>query len=190
MAGLEFPLAKNLGNKNDDILINMVEAEANEIQEEVILEAEKFSHPFLKKLINFQKEIIEKIGKEKIKIRESAKDLEIEKLVVKTGQTYKRMRPVSRGRAHRILKRTCHIEAVLKTKQATTVKTSKVTAKKHKAVAKQTKVKVAQKATKIVASKIKTQQIVVPVKKDSSKVTKQSVAPVKMHSNRRASSSR
>ncbi len=44
-------------------------------------------------------------------------DLEIEHILVKTGPTYKRMRPVSRGRAHRILKRTCHVEVVLKTKQ-------------------------------------------------------------------------
>lgn len=40
-------------------------------------------------------------------------DLAIEKIVVKTGPTYKRMRAVSRGRGHRILKRTCHVEVIL-----------------------------------------------------------------------------
>ena len=45
------------------------------------------------------------------------KDLEIDQILVKTGPTYKRMRPVARGRAHRILKRTSHVEVILKTKQ-------------------------------------------------------------------------
>ena len=43
-------------------------------------------------------------------------DLEIENILVKTGPTYRRWQPVSRGRAHKILKRTSHIEVILKTK--------------------------------------------------------------------------
>ena len=47
----------------------------------------------------------------------SFEDLELDNIIVKVGPTYKRWQPVSRGRAHKILKRTCHIEVTLKTKQ-------------------------------------------------------------------------
>ena len=43
-------------------------------------------------------------------------NLELSELLVNAGPTYKRFRAVSRGRAHTILKRTCHIRVVLKTK--------------------------------------------------------------------------
>ena len=66
-------------NKNDDILINMIEVEGNEIGESIILEAVEFAKPHLKKIVDFQKEIIEKVGKEKIKIEESPEDLDLEK---------------------------------------------------------------------------------------------------------------
>ncbi len=46
----------------------------------------------------------------------SVDDLEIDNILVKTGPTYKRWQPVSRGRAHKILKRTTHVEVILKTK--------------------------------------------------------------------------
>ncbi|MBD3249977.1 MAG: 50S ribosomal protein L22 [Candidatus Pacebacteria bacterium] len=46
--------------------------------------------------------------------------LELDQILVKTGPTYKRFRAVSRGRAHKILKRTCHVEVILKTKQKET----------------------------------------------------------------------
>ena len=46
-----------------------------------------------------------------------AKDsLLIQSIEVNEGPTYKRWRPVSRGRAHSIFKRTSHIKLVLKTK--------------------------------------------------------------------------
>jgi polyribonucleotide nucleotidyltransferase len=80
ITGLESSLAKFLGNKkNDDILINMVEVEGNEIEENIILEGVEFARPHLKKLIDFQKEIIKKAGKEKIKIEKAPPDLELEK---------------------------------------------------------------------------------------------------------------
>ena len=41
------------------------------------------------------------------------------------GATYKRFRPVSRGRAHSILKRTSHIKIILKSKLAKKPKTKK-----------------------------------------------------------------
>ena len=44
-------------------------------------------------------------------------DLELDNIIIKKGPTYKRFRAVSRGRAHRILKRSCHVEVTLKTKE-------------------------------------------------------------------------
>jgi len=44
-------------------------------------------------------------------------DLELNNIIVKKGPTFKRFRAVSRGRAHRILKRSCHVEVTLKTKK-------------------------------------------------------------------------
>ena len=45
--------------------INMVEAGAQELSEEVMLDAIMFGHEAIKKLVAFQKEIIAKVGKEK-----------------------------------------------------------------------------------------------------------------------------
>lgn len=60
--------------------INMVEAGANEVPEEVMLEAIMFGHDEIKRLISFQQEIVAKVGKEKraIKLFELDKDLEAE----------------------------------------------------------------------------------------------------------------
>jgi len=80
IAGISSPSAKFLGNKNnDDILINMMELEGNETEESVILEAIDFAKPNLEKLIDFQKEITKKAGKEKVKILGVPQDLELEK---------------------------------------------------------------------------------------------------------------
>jgi polyribonucleotide nucleotidyltransferase len=70
LAGLE---------QNNNLLINMIEAEGNEVEEDVILEAVKFAKPNLKKLIDFQNEIVKKLGEEKIEIAEPASDPELEK---------------------------------------------------------------------------------------------------------------
>lgn len=59
----------------------------------------------------------------------SLDNLELKELLVNEGPTYKRFRAVSRGRAHTILKRTCHIRVVLKTKS------NEVVASKAKTVA-------------------------------------------------------
>lgn len=40
-------------------------------------------------------------------------DLKIHSVLVNSGPSYKRFQPVSRGRAHSILKRTCHVEVTL-----------------------------------------------------------------------------
>ncbi len=110
----------------------------------------------------FRQAIANAVNNHQLKIE----DLEIDKLLVKTGSTYKRFRAVSRGRAHRILKRTCHVEVVLKTKEnqadPIAVKKQKLvkTAKpkkivKKSAVKKQKTVKQAA-AVKKTAKKIKT----------------------------------
>ncbi|PKR87102.1 polyribonucleotide nucleotidyltransferase [Heyndrickxia camelliae] len=48
--------------------INMVEAGANEVPEEIMLEAIMFGHEEIKKLIAFQEEIVAKVGKEKMEV--------------------------------------------------------------------------------------------------------------------------
>jgi len=65
--------------KNGEILINMIEAEAEEAAEDIILKAVDWAKPYLKKLIDFQNQIIGKTGKEKIKIESIPADLELEK---------------------------------------------------------------------------------------------------------------
>jgi len=62
-----------------DTLINMIEAEGDEVEEKTIMEAVAFAKPHLEKLIDFQKEITNKTGKEKQVTEEPAKDLELEK---------------------------------------------------------------------------------------------------------------
>jgi len=54
--------------KEGKILINMIEGEAKEVSEETIKKAYQIAAPFIKKSIEFQKEIAQKIGKEKIKV--------------------------------------------------------------------------------------------------------------------------
>ena len=48
--------------------INMVEAGANEVPEETMLEAIMFGHDEIKRLIAFQEKIVAEIGKEKIEV--------------------------------------------------------------------------------------------------------------------------
>ncbi|MDD2732061.1 MAG: polyribonucleotide nucleotidyltransferase [Candidatus Pacebacteria bacterium] len=54
--------------RDKEILINMIEGGADEADEESVLKAFDLSRDYLEKLIEFQKEVAEKIGKEKIKI--------------------------------------------------------------------------------------------------------------------------
>ncbi|PGS47160.1 polyribonucleotide nucleotidyltransferase [Bacillus sp. AFS041924] len=61
--------------------INMVEAGANEVPEEVMLEAIMFGHEEIKKLIAFQEEIVAKIGKEKMEIQLHEINVELEKQI-------------------------------------------------------------------------------------------------------------
>ncbi|MCK4781847.1 polyribonucleotide nucleotidyltransferase [Candidatus Parcubacteria bacterium] len=61
------------------LLINMIEADAQEVSEEVIMEANKFAKPYLKKIIDFQEQIIKEQGKEKIAVDIQSPDAELEK---------------------------------------------------------------------------------------------------------------
>ncbi|MGE8079112.1 polyribonucleotide nucleotidyltransferase [Peribacillus loiseleuriae] len=58
--------------------INMVEAGANEVPEETMLEAIMFGHDEIKNLIEFQEKIVAEIGKEKMKINLYQVDAELE----------------------------------------------------------------------------------------------------------------
>jgi len=81
LTGTERPSPLNA--KPDGILINMLEAEATEIPEETVLKAVDFAKPFLKKIIDFQNQIVKKIGKEKIKIEKTPVNPELEKEIGK-----------------------------------------------------------------------------------------------------------
>ena len=66
-------------DSNGKFLVNMIEGNFEEVEENLISEALEFSEKYLKKIYDFQKEIIKKIGKEKIPIETPQKDLELEK---------------------------------------------------------------------------------------------------------------
>jgi len=67
--------------KEGEILINMIEARGNEIDEDLVCKAFDFAKPYLKKIIDFQKEIAQKIGKEKVVFPATEHDSNIEKQV-------------------------------------------------------------------------------------------------------------
>lgn len=78
-------------------------------------------------------------------------DLEIDNIVVNDGPALKRWRAVSRGRAHTILKRTCHVRVDLRTKKE--VKASEVAKKVEAAKEAPTKAEVKTEAKKEVVKK-------------------------------------
>ncbi|MBN8250039.1 polyribonucleotide nucleotidyltransferase [Priestia flexa] len=61
--------------------INMVEAGADEVPEEVMLEAIMFGHDQIKKLIEFQEEIVAAVGKEKMEVQLYTVDADLERQV-------------------------------------------------------------------------------------------------------------
>ena len=67
--------------KNGELLINMIEGQSNEVSEDLICQAFEFAKPFLKNLIDFQKEIGQKIGKEKIVLSPLSDDPDLRKKV-------------------------------------------------------------------------------------------------------------
>ncbi|MBT4123917.1 MAG: 50S ribosomal protein L22 [Candidatus Pacebacteria bacterium] len=76
--------------------------------------------------------------------------LELKSILVGEGPTYKRFRAVSRGRAHNIFKRSCHVKVILETKQ-----TEKEVSKKVVKKAPATKKAKAKTTTKKVVKKVK-----------------------------------
>jgi len=70
------------GLEADETIINMIEMEGNEIKEEVVLKAIDFAKPIIKQLLDLQKEIAKKHGKEKTRmVEEPAQDPELEREV-------------------------------------------------------------------------------------------------------------
>ena len=64
-----------------EVLINMIEAGMVEIPEEDILKGTELAKKYHEDILNFQEEIVKKIGKEKIVLAEKGSDSEIEKEV-------------------------------------------------------------------------------------------------------------
>ncbi|SER59640.1 polyribonucleotide nucleotidyltransferase [Salipaludibacillus aurantiacus] len=58
--------------------INMVEAGADEVPEEIMLDAIMYGHEEIKKLVSFQEEIFEKVGKTKMEVQLVTTDEELE----------------------------------------------------------------------------------------------------------------
>src|SRR5690606_2641690 len=67
--------------------INMVEAGAKEVSEEIILEAIMFGHEEIKKLIAFQEEIAAEVGKEKSEIQLFELDAELSSTIKDSVET-------------------------------------------------------------------------------------------------------
>jgi polyribonucleotide nucleotidyltransferase len=65
--------------KNGEFLVNMMEGGFDEVEESIVLEALDFSEKYLKKIIEFQQEVSKKTGKEKVVLKESELDLDLEK---------------------------------------------------------------------------------------------------------------
>lgn len=62
--------------------VNMVEANADQVSEEEMLEAIMFGHEEIKRLVTFQEEIVAKVGKEKMNIVLKENDPELEQAVI------------------------------------------------------------------------------------------------------------
>jgi len=60
-------VAGGFETKDGELLINMIEGQGNESPEKEMIEAIEWSREYLKELLLFQKEIIKKVGKEKVK---------------------------------------------------------------------------------------------------------------------------
>jgi len=68
--------------KENEIIINMIEGSFEEVDEKTILDALSFAEKPIKEIIDFQKEIIKKYGKEKIQIEIIPFDQELKKEIL------------------------------------------------------------------------------------------------------------
>ena len=69
--------------ENGQLLINMIEARADEVSEAVFLQAAKAAEPYLKQIIEFQRKIKDEIGEKKIELAGAQQDRELEKEIAK-----------------------------------------------------------------------------------------------------------
>jgi polyribonucleotide nucleotidyltransferase len=77
---LDFVFSAVEGERGE-LLVNMIEGSAEEVEEKLVLEALDFGEKYLKELINFQKEISKKIGKEKIVLDADKPGFDLEKQI-------------------------------------------------------------------------------------------------------------
>jgi len=66
-----------------EILVNMIEFQGKEVEEKIVLESFDFALPYLKDIIDFQKDLVKKIGKKKSALPPLFENKEIEKNVKK-----------------------------------------------------------------------------------------------------------
>ena len=78
-SSLDFVLAGV--KENGEVLLNMIEAEGQEIPEETFEQALEFAKPFLLQMIDAQEEIAKKFGKKKAAPQETPKDAELERAI-------------------------------------------------------------------------------------------------------------
>ena len=79
---LEFVFSGVIGEKGE-FLINMIEGNSDEVDESSVLSALDFAEEYLKKIIEFQKNISKKIGKKKIVLEAEKIDASLEKEIRK-----------------------------------------------------------------------------------------------------------
>ncbi|MDD3292597.1 MAG: polyribonucleotide nucleotidyltransferase [Candidatus Pacebacteria bacterium] len=77
--GFDLTISSLKSESEKELIINMIEAEFKEAKEDEIIEAIKETKDVQEKLINFQKEITKKIGKEKQQLKEFIKNEDLEK---------------------------------------------------------------------------------------------------------------
>ena len=107
----------------------------------------------------------------------SLDELKIKNIVVDVAPTYKRWRAVSRGRAHTILKRSCHIKVELEKKEPVKkepVKKEDKSIKKDQEEKKLAKTKKTTKTTKTTKAKKSTKKVSSKTKTTTKKVSKKS----------------
>ncbi len=70
----ELDIVFAVSEKDGKLLINMIEGESKEIDKKVVTKAFSLAKPHLKKVLEFQKKIIKKVGKEKITLKKESFD--------------------------------------------------------------------------------------------------------------------
>ncbi|AST92013.1 polyribonucleotide nucleotidyltransferase [Sutcliffiella cohnii] len=91
--------------------INMVEAGANEVPEEVMLEAIMYGHEEIKRLIAFQEEIVQAVGKDKMEVTLYEIDATIEEKV-------REMAEANLNKAVQVVEKHAREDAITEVKQA------------------------------------------------------------------------